>query len=466
MKKILLIVFLFSLPAAAQFDPPDVHKIPTTIKEFYKGEILFDTAPSSGRVEGKWTQGQNMPFPRYYGASVMYERNDSTWLYVFGGDTTGGGVATRACLRYNVDGNLWQYISPLPTPMRVNAAARIGDKIYTMGGFDAPFPNLEITKFYEYDVIKDSWEEFPDLPERVFFHKAFAHQDSLIYILGGMKTATRDIPRNRVDLFNTIRRTFQEATPLTEPVAEFGLSKKDNRFFIAGGIVNARELTVTDQTVQGTINSGNPKIIDYENKQSYPHSIRSLYAYFFSDVLIIYLAGLTTLGLTPISSAFYFNILQNIYAQGTNTPYPAGAFHSGYSFKQSRGETEIITVVMAGGVTTGPAITGQTWVYRDTVLITDINEKDKLPSDIHLGQNYPNPFNPSTKIQFALPKESFTRLEIFNALGEKVSTLVSETLSAGTYDYEWNAGSLSSGIYFYRLKTEKFSEIKKMILLH
>jgi len=87
------------------------------------------------------------------------------------------------------------------------------------------------------------------------------------------------------------------------------------------------------------------------------------------------------------------------------------------------------------------------------------------PEDFSLSQNYPNPFNPSTKIQFALPKESFTKLEIFNAIGEKVSTLVSENLSAGIYEYEWNAKELSSGIYFYRLITDKFSGIKKMILL-
>ena len=92
---------------------------------------------------------------------------------------------------------------------------------------------------------------------------------------------------------------------------------------------------------------------------------------------------------------------------------------------------------------------------------SSVMEKEK----ISLLQNYPNPFNPSTTIQFTLPGESFTKLEIFNTAGEKVSTLVSETLSAGTYEYEWNAEVLPSGIYLYRLQTQQNSEIRKMILI-
>jgi hypothetical protein len=93
------------------------------------------------------------------------------------------------------------------------------------------------------------------------------------------------------------------------------------------------------------------------------------------------------------------------------------------------------------------------------------SENEHTLSKYNLYQNYPNPFNPTTTIQFALPNESFAKLEIFNSLGEKVSTLVSENLKAGTYEYEWNAKDLSSGVYFYRLNTRNYSEIKKMILM-
>ena len=82
-----------------------------------------------------------------------------------------------------------------------------------------------------------------------------------------------------------------------------------------------------------------------------------------------------------------------------------------------------------------------------------------------LSQNYPNPFNPSTTIRFSLPKESYTTLEIFNILGEKVGILVADILKAGTYEYHWNGEGLSSGIYFYKMETVNYSQIRKMILV-
>ena len=104
----------------------------------------------------------------------------------------------------------------------------------------------------------------------------------------------------------------------------------------------------------------------------------------------------------------------------------------------------------------------------DSIIIVGVREQLQqsiIPSQFLLEQNYPNPFNPTTTIKFALPKESFIKLEIFNSLGEKVSTLVSETLSAGAYEYELDAGSLSSGIYFYRLQSENFIQTKKLIFM-
>ena len=92
-------------------------------------------------------------------------------------------------------------------------------------------------------------------------------------------------------------------------------------------------------------------------------------------------------------------------------------------------------------------------------------EEGEIPEEDSLMQNYPNPFNPSTTIRFSTPAASYVTLEVLNARGEKVAVLVSEELSAGTYNYEWKAKDLTSGIYFYRLSTESFSESKKMILL-
>jgi hypothetical protein len=90
---------------------------------------------------------------------------------------------------------------------------------------------------------------------------------------------------------------------------------------------------------------------------------------------------------------------------------------------------------------------------------------NEIPVDFCFNQNYPNPFNPITTISFSLPQVSYVSLKVFNALGEEIEILVSEELSAGNYQYDWNAINLPSGIYFYKLQSENFVETKKMILL-
>jgi hypothetical protein len=98
-------------------------------------------------------------------------------------------------------------------------------------------------------------------------------------------------------------------------------------------------------------------------------------------------------------------------------------------------------------------------------VITGIKDQNVIPTEFMVFQNYPNPFNPSTTIEFDLPKTSKVTLKIFNILGEEVTTLVSDRLSAGSYSYEWDAISLASGIYLYRLEAEEYVETKKMMLL-
>uniref|UniRef100_A0A7V3E778 Choice-of-anchor D domain-containing protein n=1 Tax=Ignavibacterium album TaxID=591197 RepID=A0A7V3E778_9BACT len=91
---------------------------------------------------------------------------------------------------------------------------------------------------------------------------------------------------------------------------------------------------------------------------------------------------------------------------------------------------------------------------------------DIIPDRYSLEQNYPNPFNPTTTIEFSLPEDvENVRLTIYNALGEKVAELINGKMEAGRYRYQWNASEVSTGLYIYELKTNKFSSVKKMMLL-
>lgn len=87
------------------------------------------------------------------------------------------------------------------------------------------------------------------------------------------------------------------------------------------------------------------------------------------------------------------------------------------------------------------------------------------PVSFKLGQNYPNPFNPVTKISYALPKQGLVTLRVYDILGKEVATLVNESKTAGEYTVEFNASSLASGVYFYKLESGSFSDIKKLTLI-
>jgi hypothetical protein len=124
----------------------------------------------------------------------------------------------------------------------------------------------------------------------------------------------------------------------------------------------------------------------------------------------------------------------------------------------------------------GNADVGITWVgvdagtrkvYFDRLSnMTGINPaSNEIPDAYALSQNYPNPFNPATKINFSIPKDGFVSLKVFDMLGREVATLVNGKISTGSYSVDFDGSRFSSGTYFYRLESEGFSDVKKMILV-
>ena len=88
-----------------------------------------------------------------------------------------------------------------------------------------------------------------------------------------------------------------------------------------------------------------------------------------------------------------------------------------------------------------------------------------MPQTYYLSQNYPNPFNPTTSIKFTIPESGRIKVKIFDVLGNEVRTLLDETRSPGTYEINFDASGLSSGVYFYSMESGKFHSVRKMILM-
>jgi photosystem II stability/assembly factor-like uncharacterized protein len=145
----------------------------------------------------------------------------------------------------------------------------------------------------------------------------------------------------------------------------------------------------------------------------------------------------------------------NSWVQGTNSP--GKTYHNHADLPTGNGCVDI---------TTGSLQTVRPNICIISNFITnESGQQTGIPKEYKLHQNYPNPFNPVTKINYDIPKNTFVTLKIYDILGRETAVLVNETKQAGSYTVEFNASGLTSGVYFYRLETTGYSEIKKMILL-
>jgi len=113
----------------------------------------------------------------------------------------------------------------------------------------------------------------------------------------------------------------------------------------------------------------------------------------------------------------------------------------------------------------GTVMNGSVWRRSYSEIIGVQNISSEIPGSFSLLQNYPNPFNPTTNIRYDLPKNSFVRLVVFDMLGKEKETLVDEKQSAGTYEATFDGSNYPSGVYFYRLTTDYYSETKRMTLV-
>lgn len=125
------------------------------------------------------------------------------------------------------------------------------------------------------------------------------------------------------------------------------------------------------------------------------------------------------------------------------------------------GRSYVVTVK----ITDGNLSTTHSEVIKASDTVTGVEEFGGIPTEFVLLQNYPNPFNPTTSIQFGLPKESKVRLSVYSLLGEKVAELANGNFGPGYHKVNFDASKLNSGMYIYKIETNDFVSVKKMLLV-
>jgi hypothetical protein len=175
----------------------------------------------------------------------------------------------------------------------------------------------------------------------------------------------------------------------------------------------------------------------------------------------------------PESEVGWINTIVTDHRMVVNTGY--------FTLRENEPVTIIVGYTIGQGnspvnsVTVGKTLSQFTQEFYKSnfdVSIVSVEDEDHLISDFQLFQNYPNPFNPITKIKYTIPNVTLSKVEgslvslkVFDVLGNEIAALVNEEKPAGSYEVEFDASSLSSGIYFYELRTGNHTQAKKMMLL-
>jgi len=193
--------------------------------------------------------------------------------------------------------------------------------------------------------------------------------------------------------------------------------------------------TVILKTTNGGNNWAMDSLINYNNRAMY-----------FANVNTGWIGGYTSTGNSNI-------------ARTTN-----GGLNWSY---QNMGGTQIINGLCFADAMTGWAVGFNGVIMKTTTSgVTSVqNIPSEIPSSFSLSQNFPNPFNPMCNVQFSMSNAGNVKLVVYDVQGREVQTLVNERLQAGTYETSFDGSALNSGVYFYKLITDGFTETKRMILI-
>lgn len=401
--------------------------------------------------------------PKYYGGNI----STGYTTYLGGGDVTGGGVGTNLFQEFCSDGGELHTLPAMPDPIRLNEMAKFDGKIISIGGYKNG-QSEPTNESYEFNLSDFSWSTNTNFSGKIFYHRLATYKHKVLYSIGGSDETNTLL--NKVYYLQKGQTNWLEATPMPgDGHADGGAAIVKNEIFYTVGFTNSSDFPVqVDSTFVGTIDTTDPSIISWKVVKSFPGGHRArLRAIPWGPNKVLVIGGVDDGNFqtaTIFNDVWEYNLDTDEWNQLANIPFPICAYMGG----SQRLGSNLRCAVITGGITTGPALSGQTIMMIDTVQsVTKVERQvdQSSPQIFVLEQNYPNPFNPSTTIRFSIPEQTYVKLEIFNALGEKVSALVSEELNSGTYKYKWNAANLTSGIYFYTLTAGNFIKTRKLILL-
>jgi hypothetical protein len=197
------------------------------------------------------------------------------------------------------------------------------------------------------------------------------------------------------------------------------------------------------------------------------NSFQSLSTYSRDTSIMVYYVESTTGSSNGLVKAFKTNRNGTLLWGGGSIITPGSSTSSKGRMSTGVNQNNMSILAFSDGRNDANGIYAQNINYNGTFgpVTGIINTGNPTPYKFVLYQNYPNPFNPTTNIKYQIANSSLVSIKIYDLLGKEIETLVDENQSLGTYEVIWNAEKYSSGVYFYKLISGNFSEVKKMLML-
>ncbi len=428
---------------------------------FLTGAVLFENPfhNSASFQIPVWSAGSNIPIQVRAGNTASHSVNGDGYLYIVSGRNQNDAVI-KTLQRYRVSTNTWDTLAPHPTGLLGGATAILGDSLYVVGGVINP-PGAGINTVAKYNISQNSWSTAANFPATIVDAKAVSYQDSIIYVGGGVSGLSS---AGLVYMYNARSNVWRAATPFPSATRRNfgGFAITGDTLIYMCGTSAFGSAQYFDSVYVGVISQSDRSVITWSRGANFPGQTRTFFdAHSWGSRGIIMTGGSTDNTFNTNSNECY------VFSPGANTwqqlPNKPTSWLTGQSGTVNMG-SNIWKLICASGY--AAAYLSQNEILSDTIHpIGVIQNNSNIPAKFVLMQNYPNPFNPETTINFDLSANSFVELKIYDISGKEIAVPHSGNLTAGSYELKWSGVGIPSGVYFYRIQAENYTDTKKMILI-
>ncbi|MBN8570865.1 MAG: T9SS type A sorting domain-containing protein [Ignavibacteria bacterium] len=313
------------------------------------------------------------------------------------------------------------------------------------------------------------------IPIAEVFSSSVVINNKIAFVMGGRTTGFQIT--NSVMRYNPLTNSWNFGANLPAKLASPGAALIDrNKLMVVGG---ERADSISNRVYFGTVDSNNAAgyIINWNDSTYFPIRSYAMGSKGFPSKKIAFFVGGNTSQFSfldgpsgPSSKVYMYNSVTDLFTE-LQTDIANPICHTGVDgfigtvpLTTSVPDTSI-TIFAPGGKDSNYVSVNRHKVLKINGLVNVMQISSEIPSNYKLEQNYPNPFNPVTKIRYELPKQSYVEFKVYDMLGKVVAIYINRIQNEGIYEVTFDGKLLASGIYFYQLKTDDFTDTKKMLLI-